>query len=1077
MKVKSRFLGITLMLFYQFTNAQTSTDNLPKIGMGLSAINYYMFYHPFSDAVKTMRWIDVASWDANGFPTAAQTSSGVRGRAGFATNPNYPNGEYVLTWEGDGNVILDLATFILVEEDLSGTTKRRVYNVDTSGRIGVRILSFPATNIKLWIPDEENNQSLWSPKYLCYMKAFKNGVFRFMDANRTNSSQQQYWADRTPINWSTYTNLNANSSTSYNVNGSLPYEAMMAFSNEMNSDIWLNIPHMATDTYITNLAHLIKTGIDLVSGEQVTQPLKSNLKVWIEYSNEVWNFAPDFAQSGWVLNNTDIEGENLDVKYVNKSKSVFELFRNQFADNNRVIRVIASQTGGGGRTYNRMNALTEADFDVFAITTYFRYDYETYIYNNWNGGALTQEQFYNHISNQMGTGAFQTSETANIHIGTAYAYERAALLNKPVVSYEGNGHFNMNRRVDTDDNGTTDTPLYQAIPETLTWMHDFARSEYMVTLLEQYQQRHEISGLQTHVPFVAVNPWSIYGQFSYAEYLGQPISEAPKYKWLHDHYNLIYPDENLNCPTPSHVFTQAVSSDWSNPINWNVNTVPTNSSIVLIPANMIADLNTNQIVINELEIEKSANLTIPSDKELTISSDITSKGNLTINSDATNSGTLIVQGNSQGTVNYNRGGLLANQWSLVSSPVNNQSIQDFILNQDNDIRINEDRFAVASYNDANTIDKWEYFRNPVDSSLVFNIAQGYSMSRNTNGNLTFSGALQVADFQKEVPENQWNLIGNPYTAFYPANYNSNNNFISNNFNQLNEQNIAIYTWDKAQNKYTAISLIDDTATFLTPAQSFFIRTKTSVNLVDFMASNRLTQPLNGKTTFQRNNNPTIKLFSTSNEITVNTDIKFFDNTNDGFDVGYDIQNFDNNTFDLYTHLVDNSNQLNYTIQSISDTQYLEKTFPLGINSEEENQITITATITGFSSDVNIYLEDRVLNMYTNLNNVNPYTFNSNEGLQGVGRFYVYITNQTLKVNDINDKNSNIFTINKNLIISNLKENKTVLKLYNVQGKELLKTTLFGQKEQKISLSKLSAGVYIAILDSGTKKQIKKVVLQ
>ena len=44
-----------------------------------------------------------------------------------------------------------------------------------------------------------------------------------------------------------------------------------------NKDLWINVPAMANDDYIQNLAELIY------------QDLNPNLKVYVEYSNETWN--------------------------------------------------------------------------------------------------------------------------------------------------------------------------------------------------------------------------------------------------------------------------------------------------------------------------------------------------------------------------------------------------------------------------------------------------------------------------------------------------------------------------------------------------------------------------------------------------------------------------------------------------------------------------------------------------------------------------------------------------------------------------------------------------------------------
>src|SRR5262249_1692805 len=56
-------------------------------------------------------------------------------------------------------------------------------------------------------------------------------------------------------------------------------------------------PEEATDTYVTKVAYLIRYGSDGVNPYTAPQAnpvfpgLNSNLKVYVEYSNEVWNYA------------------------------------------------------------------------------------------------------------------------------------------------------------------------------------------------------------------------------------------------------------------------------------------------------------------------------------------------------------------------------------------------------------------------------------------------------------------------------------------------------------------------------------------------------------------------------------------------------------------------------------------------------------------------------------------------------------------------------------------------------------------------------------------------------------------
>lgn len=86
------------------------------------------------------------------------------------------------------------------------------------------------------------------------------------------------------------------------------WEYLIMLANEMGKDLYLSISSRADAQYVTNLAYLVKYGSDGVnpytSESQwpgtgpVYPPLNPNLRFYIEYSNEVWNWG--FAQNGWI---------------------------------------------------------------------------------------------------------------------------------------------------------------------------------------------------------------------------------------------------------------------------------------------------------------------------------------------------------------------------------------------------------------------------------------------------------------------------------------------------------------------------------------------------------------------------------------------------------------------------------------------------------------------------------------------------------------------------------------------------------------------------------------------------------
>ncbi|GGF03870.1 hypothetical protein GCM10011611_06670 [Aliidongia dinghuensis] len=117
-------------------------------------------------------------------------------------------------------------------------------------------------------------------------------AIRFMDYLATLSNQQVNWTDRIkPGDWSQF---QPKSGYGYQGKGG-SWEYLVALANETGKDIWINIPVNASNDYVTKVAQLLAYGSDGTNPYTSAQtnpiypPLNSNLKIYVEYSNEIWN--------------------------------------------------------------------------------------------------------------------------------------------------------------------------------------------------------------------------------------------------------------------------------------------------------------------------------------------------------------------------------------------------------------------------------------------------------------------------------------------------------------------------------------------------------------------------------------------------------------------------------------------------------------------------------------------------------------------------------------------------------------------------------------------------------------------
>ena len=539
-------------------------------------------------------------------------------------------------------------------------------------------------------------------------------------------------------------------------------------------------------------------------------------------------------------------------------------------------------------------------------------------------------------------------------------------------------------------------------------------------------------------------------------------------------------------------FDNVYDNNWLETDNWEGNTIPTATDDVLIKGTENVTINTDGAITKSLEILEGALLTIDKTRDLTVQNNFTSTATnkvIQINSDANDSGVLVVKGTSTGQITYVRGGLLASKWSLVTSPVTGQKVKDFALNTDNDIRKNTstgtapNRYAIAKYNDANaTGNKWEYFDVNVGSTIAFEKGIGYSMSRDTDGAVAFTGTIQTASLNVTAAQDKWIAVGNPFTAYYPLNKRTEGDFMKENTAKLAIEAPAVYVWENNQAKYVAYT--DEASAdqkIVAPGQGFFIKMKPSVTnqTVAFNNDNLGTKnSLTGNHTFNKTNDttPYIKIYVAKGDLKVNTDVIFSENATIGFDAGKDIINFNTSEFDLTTKLLDNSTNTDYTIQSIPNNNYENQVIPLNLKGKTNEKITFSALLQDLPEAIKVFLEDKEAGTYSELSDTKNYTLTLSKNISGFGRFYVHFSKQVLSVNENDLTKIQIYNQNNFLQIKGLNAEVIKINLFDINGKSLFKQTQTANKFSPVDLSNFSKGVYLVKVSTEGKSVSKKIII-
>ena len=197
-----------------------------------------------------------------------------------------------------------------------------------------------------------DTSQVFTTEYLACLKSAAFSTIRFMGVLDINGNVEWGEVHTKTQSWSNR-KLPADAAVEpiepLNKKDGWPWEYVIQLCNQADMDLWINIPVSVDDDYIRSLAALIKTN------------LKPNLKIYIEHSNEVWNFgflqyswnkarAKEEVQEGNVqfnydkVNNEEIWGQR---RHAQKVKDTVDIFTGVFGKeevNRRIRGVLAGVT-------------------------------------------------------------------------------------------------------------------------------------------------------------------------------------------------------------------------------------------------------------------------------------------------------------------------------------------------------------------------------------------------------------------------------------------------------------------------------------------------------------------------------------------------------------------------------------------------------------------------------------------------------------------------------------------------------------------------------------------------------------
>ena len=441
--------------------------------------------------------------DINGWPTVVPfTASDGNQHYVHTITPAFVAGNYTVIVEGAGEIQFKNAASAHFYP--AGGTNTYTINVP-SGKEGPTALfveirqssaSDPIRNLRIIMPGFETTYQSQPFQTLFLERLEPFAGIRYMDWQKTNNSPLSAWADRTTPDTFTQTREEG-----------VALEYMAQLSNTLAGHIWICIPHQAEDNYVRQAARLLRDSVD------------PNFKIYVEYSNETWNGM--FEQTTYVQDRGEVLGLDADrwragQKYCSlRSVQIWEIFEDEFIDDSRLVKVMATQSAGFTLTNIRFDALNDPVInpnytmpDALAIAPYFGTIYTTADLPPNVPDYPTVDEILEIVA---------PAEINNVRGNVIAQKQVADAQGCRLVCYEGGQHFVGSGEVQNDD--------------TLTGILTAAnRDARMYGRYIEYLNMLQAEGIDTSFLWLYVGPFNKWGSWGACEYQDQPIEQAHKYR-------------------------------------------------------------------------------------------------------------------------------------------------------------------------------------------------------------------------------------------------------------------------------------------------------------------------------------------------------------------------------------------------------------------------------------------------------------------------------------------------------------------------------------------------------------------
>ena len=511
------FAGVCVWFATFLAPSLTQADGVvqPRLGLNLAGPADWMTELPFVDVFRTSRpWISQKQgevWgkgpelaiDELGWVKKLEPGCYAESMLCTITGGHYPAGNYTVLYEGEGKLAVGLNA--KVKEASAG---RLLIDVDSSrGGFSLQIRETNpqnyVRNIRVVMPGFESTfeKEPFHPVFLKQWKGF--ACYRFMDWMHTNGSEIRTWSDRPSLNHATFSKRG------------VALEWMIDLCNRQKVDPWFCMPHLADDDFIRCFALMVKERLD------------PSLKIYIEYSNEIWN--SQFKQCQYAgeegvklgLGPKERPWEAGWAYTARRSADIFAIWEEVFGGHVRFVRVIPTQSANSGVTKGILRYPEVAKHaDALAIAPYMGYSIGR------GKTADLGEQMKTWTVQQM----FEDFEKVGFEESLKHMRMNKELADQyglKLIAYEGGQHMVAFMR---------DQATVKAVSAT---MHACNRHPHMGELYTRYYDEWAKVGGDLFVVFSSIGSYSNHGAWGLAEYSDSQPADYPKLdatlKWAKAH--------------------------------------------------------------------------------------------------------------------------------------------------------------------------------------------------------------------------------------------------------------------------------------------------------------------------------------------------------------------------------------------------------------------------------------------------------------------------------------------------------------------------------------------------------------